>query len=146
LGISHYSKIKNGQQKVSVELLDDLFKYYGVSIDHLHLDSQVVPQEIIIEDKTTSEQARLIAELDEKDQSIIFGLIETMLTKKKFKDFFNKKCGYVINTKGPAIAGRFTIDIQVTDLRHLSFSLSVFISSSDFFLLFLFLLLVCVHH
>jgi hypothetical protein len=54
------------------------------------MDSQVVPQEITIEDKTTSEQVRLIAELDEKDKSIIFGLIETMLTKKKFKDFFNK--------------------------------------------------------
>ena len=54
------------------------------------MDSQVVPQEITIEDKTTSEQVRLIAELDEKDKSIIFGLIETMLTKKKFKDFVNK--------------------------------------------------------
>jgi hypothetical protein len=32
----------------------------------------------------------LVAELDEKDKSIIFGMIETMLTKKKFKDFFNK--------------------------------------------------------
>jgi hypothetical protein len=31
----------------------------------------------------------LIAELDEKDNSIVFGMIETMLTKKKFKDFFN---------------------------------------------------------
>ena len=56
----------------------------------MHMDSQVVPQEITIEDKTTSVQVRLIAELDEKDKSIIFGLIETMLTKKKFKDFFNK--------------------------------------------------------
>ncbi len=32
----------------------------------------------------------LIAELDEKDKTIVFGMIETMLTKKKFKDFFNK--------------------------------------------------------
>jgi hypothetical protein len=33
---------------------------------------------------------RLISELDEKDKNIVFGMIETMLTKKKFKDFFNK--------------------------------------------------------
>jgi len=32
---------------------------------------------------------RLIAELDEKDKSVVLGMIETMLTKKKFKDFFN---------------------------------------------------------
>ena len=91
LGISHYSKIENWQREASVELLDNLAKFYGISIDQIvHMDSQVVPQEITIEDKTTSEQVRLIAELDEKDKSIIFGLIETMLTKKKFKDFFNK--------------------------------------------------------
>jgi len=33
---------------------------------------------------------RLVAELDDKDKNIVFGIIETMLTKKKFKDFFNK--------------------------------------------------------
>ena len=49
-----------------------------------------VPTEITLEDKTANEQVRLIAELDEKDKSIIFGMIETMLTKKKFKDFFQK--------------------------------------------------------
>ncbi|MBP6184077.1 MAG: hypothetical protein KA479_04000 [Saprospiraceae bacterium] len=49
-----------------------------------------VATEITLEDKTASEQVRLIAELDGKDKSVIFGLIETMLTKKKFKDFFNK--------------------------------------------------------
>ena len=49
-----------------------------------------VPQEITLEEKTVNEQVRLIAELDEKDKTIVFGMIETMLTKKKFKDFFNK--------------------------------------------------------
>jgi len=49
-----------------------------------------VPTEVTMEDKTANEQVRLIAELDEKDKTIIFGMIETMLTKKKFIDFFNK--------------------------------------------------------
>lgn len=48
-----------------------------------------VPKEIVIEDKTTSEQMRLIQELNEKDKGIIFSMIDIMLTKKKFKDFFN---------------------------------------------------------
>ena len=90
LGISHYSKIENGQREASVELLDKLAKFYGITIDQIvHMDSEV-PTEITLEDKTANEQVRLIAELDEKDKSIIFGMIETMLTKKKFKDFFNK--------------------------------------------------------
>ncbi len=90
LGISHYSKIENGQREASVELLDKLAKFYGITIDQIvHMDSEV-PTEITLEDKTANEQVRLIAELDEKDKTIIFGMIETMLTKKKFKDFFNK--------------------------------------------------------
>jgi len=106
LGISHYSKIENGQREASVELLDNLAKFYGIGIDQIvHMDSQVVPQEITIEDKTTSEQVRLIAELDEKDKSIMFGLIETMLTKKKFKDFFKKKCDYTMKRKALHLLG-----------------------------------------
>jgi len=38
-----------------------------------------LPKEVVIEDKTTMEQMRLVSELDEKDKSIIFGMIETML-------------------------------------------------------------------
>lgn len=49
-----------------------------------------VPIEVNLEDKTANEQVRLITELDEKDKSIIFGMIKTMLTKKKIQDFFQK--------------------------------------------------------
>jgi transcriptional regulator with XRE-family HTH domain len=90
LGISHYSKIENGQREASVELLDKLAKFYGLSIDQIvHMDRDV-PTEITLDDKTAIEQVRLISELEEKDKSIVFGIIETMLTKKKFKDFFQK--------------------------------------------------------
>jgi hypothetical protein len=33
---------------------------------------------------------RLIQQLDEEDKQTIFRMIEKMLTKKKFKDFFQK--------------------------------------------------------
>jgi hypothetical protein len=65
-----------------------LAKIYGISIDQIVHMGKSVPREVTLEDKTTTEQMRLIAELDEKDESIVFGMIETMLTKKKFKDFF----------------------------------------------------------
>ncbi len=90
LGISHYSKIENGQREASVELIDKLAAFYGISIDQVvHMDKGL-PQEVTLEDKTTKEQVRLIQELDEKDKNVVFGMIETMLTKKKFKDFFTK--------------------------------------------------------
>ncbi|MGS2764562.1 hypothetical protein [Sinomicrobium sp. M5D2P9] len=36
------------------------------------------------------EQFKLMQELDEDERSMIFKMIDSFLTKKKFKDFFNK--------------------------------------------------------
>lgn len=90
LGISRYSKIENGQREASVELLDELPNFYGITIDQTVHMRKSAPKEVTLEDQTTNEQMRLIAELDKKDKSVVFGMIETMLTKKKFKNFFQK--------------------------------------------------------
>ena len=90
LGISHYNKIENGQREASVEMLDKMAKFYGISIDKIVHPDNEIPTEVIIEDKTTLEQVRLIQKLEEKDKNIIFSMLDTMLTKQKFKDFFNK--------------------------------------------------------
>lgn len=88
LGNSHYSKIENGQREASVDILDKLATLYGITIDQIIHMEKATPKEITLEDKTAAEQLRLIAQLDEKDKAVIFSMIETMLTKKKFKDFF----------------------------------------------------------
>ena len=63
---------------------------FNITIDKLvHLDGDL-PQEVEIEDKTTMEQLKLMQELDEEERSMIFKMIDSFLTKKKFKDFFNK--------------------------------------------------------
>lgn len=49
-----------------------------------------VPQEVNIEDKTTVEQLKLLQELEPEEKNMIFKMIDTFLTKKKFKDFFQK--------------------------------------------------------
>jgi len=49
-----------------------------------------IPTEVTIEDKTAVEQMRLIQQLEEDDKQTIFKLNDKMLTKKKFKDFFQK--------------------------------------------------------
>jgi len=90
LNPAHYNKIEKGIVEPSVDILDKLAKLFGISIDQIvHLEDRV-PKEVTIEDKTSVEQIRLIQELDEKDKNIIYSMIETMLTKKKFKDFFQK--------------------------------------------------------
>ena len=63
-------------------------KYFGMSIDELVNSNGKVPQEITIEDKSLMEQVKLIAELEPEEKNMVFKMIDTFLTKKKFKDFF----------------------------------------------------------
>ena len=53
----------------------------------MHFDNQ--PVEVTIQDKPNFEQINMSNQLDEDDRTVVFKIIDTMLTKKKFKDFFN---------------------------------------------------------
>ncbi len=45
---------------------------------------------VSLEDKTEMEQFKLMQQLDDEDKQTVMKIINTMLTKAKFKDFFNK--------------------------------------------------------
>jgi transcriptional regulator with XRE-family HTH domain len=92
LGIdqSNYNKIENGKREPSLDLLNKLAGLFGVSVDDILNPNKELPKEVTVEDKTTTEQVRLIQQLDDEDKHVIFKMIDTMLTKKKFKDFFQK--------------------------------------------------------
>ena len=88
---STYSKIEKGLRDITVSELNKMAKLFNLSVDQIiNYDENVKPKEIVIEDKSTLEQMELIQQLDEEDKSIVFKIIDKMLTTKKFKDFFNK--------------------------------------------------------
>ena len=87
---SNYSKIESGQREISVDALNKVGKYLGMTIDQIINFDGAVPQEITVEDKTATEQVRLIAQLNEKDKSTVMNIIDTMLTKQKFQTFFEQ--------------------------------------------------------
>jgi 23S rRNA pseudoU1915 N3-methylase RlmH len=72
----------------SIEILDKLSSFYGVSIDEIVHYSNAAPKAFTVENKTASEQVRFIAQLNEKDKTIVMNIIGTMLTKQKFQTFF----------------------------------------------------------
>jgi len=87
---SNYSKMEKGEREVSIGVADKLAKFYGISLDELvHMSGQV-PDEVTIVDKSISERIKLIQQLDDEDKKAIFRIIDGILTKTKFKDFFNK--------------------------------------------------------
>jgi len=87
---SNYSKMEKGERDVSIETADKLAKYFDITLDELVHMSGNVPGDITIIDKSISERLKLIQQLEEEDKEAIFHIIESMLTKAKFKEFFNK--------------------------------------------------------
>ncbi|HCB45086.1 MAG: transcriptional regulator [Algoriphagus sp.] len=61
-----------------------------MTIDELINFDGNIPDEVTIEDKSLMEQVKLIAELEPEEKNMVFKMIDTFLTKKKFKDFFQK--------------------------------------------------------
>jgi len=86
---SNYSKIESGQREISLNALEKIARFFGVTLDELVYMDGELPHEVEIEDKTAMEQLQLMQELDEDERSMIFKMIDSFLTKKKFKDFFN---------------------------------------------------------
>ncbi len=87
---SNYSKVEKGERDLSLESVSTLAKYFGMTIDQLVNFDGDVPNEVTVEDKSLMEQVKLIAELEEEEKNMVFKMIDTFLTKKKFKDFFQK--------------------------------------------------------
>lgn len=87
---SAYSKLEKGSRALSVEELQKMAQLLNMTTDQILNYDDKIPKEVVIEDKTTMEQMRIIQQLDEEDKQTFFRLIEKMLTNKKFIDFFQK--------------------------------------------------------
>ena len=61
-----------------------------MTIDQLVNFEEDIPQEVTIEDKALIEQVKLIQELEPDEKNMVFKMVDTFLTQKKFKDFFKK--------------------------------------------------------
>ncbi len=87
---SNYSKMEKGERDVSIEVADKLAKFFGITLDELVHMTEQIPNEVTIVDKSVSERINLIQQLEEEDKQALFRIIDSMLTKTKFKDFFSK--------------------------------------------------------
>lgn len=88
---SSYSKVEKDMREVKISELKILSSLFNMSVDDIiNFDENTTPKEVILEDKSENEQIKLINQLDEDDKNTVLKIIDTMLTKKKFKDFFNK--------------------------------------------------------
>ena len=87
-----YSKMENNQQEVPIDCLILIAKNFGMSVDNVIYfnDANAVPTDITIADKASIEQLQLINELDDEEKNILLKLIETFVSKKRFKDYLQQ--------------------------------------------------------
>lgn len=90
LNQSNYNKVENDHRQPSIDVLNKLAKLFDVKVDQLLNPDDSLPKAVTIEDKTTIEKIKLIEQLEDEDRNIIYRMIDTMLTKKKFQDFFQQ--------------------------------------------------------
>ena len=89
--MGHISRIENEKANPSIEVLRKLITAFEISADYLLNDQVDELAPIEIKDKSLAEKLKLIDELDEKDKNTVINVIEAVLTKKKFKEFFEKE-------------------------------------------------------
>ncbi|BDS10665.1 helix-turn-helix transcriptional regulator [Aureispira anguillae] len=89
IGYSNYNKLEKGDRGISLEELIKIAKFYNLSIDEIVFLDEKKAIDIQIQDKPKNEQLELLEELDEEDKSIIYKLINTMLTKKRMKELLD---------------------------------------------------------
>lgn len=87
---SNYSKVESGDRDLSIDAINKVAQYFGMTIDELVNFDGNIPTEVTVEDKSLMEQVKMIAELEPEEKSMVFKMIDTFLTKKKFKDFFQQ--------------------------------------------------------
>ena len=84
-----YSKMENNQQEIPVDRLIYIAKNFGITVDDIIFfeEKNSVPNEVSMKDKATLEQLKLINELDTEEKTILLKLIETFVSKKRFKEY-----------------------------------------------------------
>lgn len=90
IGNTNYNKMENDNREPSVNELQKLAKLLNMTVDDILNFEGIFKGEVRVKDKAGFEQVNLINQLDEDDRQTVYKIIDTMLTRKKFKDFFNK--------------------------------------------------------
>lgn len=87
-----YSKMENNQQDIPVDKLVFVAKNFGIAVDDIIFfnEKNNVPNEVSVQDTAVLEQLKLINELDNEEKNILLKLIETFVSKKRFKDYLQK--------------------------------------------------------
>ncbi|MEQ6120505.1 helix-turn-helix transcriptional regulator [Reichenbachiella sp. MALMAid0571] len=90
LHLANYNKMEKEEGEPPVDALDKISKLFDMTVDQIINHEGDLPQGVTIENKSVMERMKLIEQLEKEDKQAIFRIIDGVLTKSMFKDFFNK--------------------------------------------------------
>jgi transcriptional regulator with XRE-family HTH domain len=83
--------VENGKCDPSVEVLQKLSVLRGVTVDGLlNPDDRKQPTPVTLENMTVSEKLKVLEHLEEENKTVIYKMLDNMLTKKKLQDLFQQ--------------------------------------------------------
>ncbi len=88
---ANYNKMEKGEREPSIEALSKIATLFGMTVDQIIHYEGDLPKDVTIKDKSVVERMKLIDQLEEEDKQAVFRIIDGMLTKTKFKDFFQQQ-------------------------------------------------------
>ena len=91
LDATQLNRIETGKSEPSLKTLKMLVDTLEISLDELVYGNEDVKQEINVENKSILERLKLINELNEDDRGVLLKMIDIVLTKQKFTDFFKQQ-------------------------------------------------------
>ena len=122
---SNYSRVEAGERDLSLDAMNKIARNLRMTIDELVNFDGNFPDEVTIGAKSLMEQVKLIAELEPEEKNMVFKMIDTFLTNKKFKDFFQKNVAALCAKSrfDQSVSGlKFYITMSITpQLGHLGY-------------------------
>jgi transcriptional regulator with XRE-family HTH domain len=82
---AQYSRIENGKTDPSFSTIEKIAKALGMELSELFRADEVF-KDVNSADKTMMEKIRLIEQLDDKEKSSLYNIIDGLFAKKKLKD------------------------------------------------------------
>lgn len=89
--VTHISRLETERYTPSLEMLKKLAAAFEVTTDYLVFEDMENIGPINFKDKTLYEKMKLIDELEEKDRTVIQGVIDAFLVKKQMWNVLNKQ-------------------------------------------------------
>lgn len=84
---SNYNKIESGEREPSIQVLNNIASFLGMTIDEIIHFKGNIPQEPKLIDKSWQERLQVAEELSEEEKIIVYKFIDSIVSNSRLRKF-----------------------------------------------------------